>query len=78
MEEADVLTKYASEVTIIHRRDSFRASAAMQEKIKANPKVKIIWDTEIVSVRGESKLEALELKNNKTNEVTDFPIDGLL
>ena len=47
MEEASVLTKYASEVTIIHRRDAFRASAAMQEKVKANPKIKIMWNSEV-------------------------------
>jgi len=77
MEEADVLTKYASEVTIIHRRDAFRASAAMQEKIKSNPKVKILWNTEVAEVKGELKIESLELKNNKTGEVSNFPIDGL-
>ena len=77
MEEADVLTKYASEVTIIHRRDSLRASAAMQEKIKANPKVKILWDTEVSEIVGEDKVTGLKLKNNKTNEISDFSIDGI-
>jgi thioredoxin reductase (NADPH) len=77
MEEADVLTKYASEVTIIHRRDAFRASAAMQKKILENPKVKVLWNTEVVEVKGESKLESLSLKNNKTGEISDFPVDGL-
>ena len=77
MEEALVLTKYASEVTIIHRRDTFRASAAMQKEVMNNTKIKIMWNTEIVSVRGESKLETLELKNNKTNETSELPIDGL-
>ena len=77
MEEALVLTKYAPEVTIIHRREEFKASVAMQEKVKANPKIKIMWNTEIVSVSGESKLESLELKNNKTNETSVFPVDGL-
>lgn len=77
MEEADVLTKYASEVTIIHRRDSFRASAAMQEKITNNPKVKILWNTEVQEVKGAEKVTSLILKNNKTGETSDFPIDGL-
>ena len=77
MEEAHVLTKYASGVTIIHRRDSFRASAAMQEKIKDNPKIKIIWDTEVVKANGESSLKSLTLKNNKTGEVSEVPFDGL-
>jgi len=77
MEEALVLTKYASEVTIIHRRDSFRASAAMQEKVKSDPKIKIIWNTEVVEVVGDQKLEKLILKNNQTNTNSDFVVDGL-
>ena len=77
MEEALVLTKYASEVTIIHRRDEFKASAVMQEKVKANPLIKILWNTEVVGVKGASKLESLSLKNNKTNEITEVPFDGL-
>jgi thioredoxin reductase (NADPH) len=77
MEEAMVLTKYASEVTIIHRREEFKASAAMQEKVKGNPAIKIMWNTEVVAAKGESKLENLSLKNNKTNEITDIPFDGL-
>lgn len=77
MEEALVLTKYASEVTIIHRRDQFKASAAMQEKVKSDPKIKIIWNSEVVEVVGEQKLEKLILKNNQTNETSDFIVDGL-
>lgn len=77
MEEASVLTKYASEVTIIHRRGEFKASAAMQEKVKNNPKIKILWNSEIVSVRGVSKLETLGVKNNKTDEVSELLVDGL-
>jgi thioredoxin reductase (NADPH) len=77
MEEASVLTKYASEVTIIHRRDAFRASAAMQEKIKTNPKIKILWNSEVIEAVGTSKLEKLKIKNNATNETTEVPFDGL-
>ena len=77
MEEAHVLTKYASEVTIIHRRDSFRASAAMQEKVKSDSKIKIMWNTEVVRANGVSSLESLSLKNNKTGETTKIPFDGL-
>ncbi len=77
MEEAHVLTKYASEVTIIHRRNEFRASAAMQEKVKENPKIKIMWNTEVVKANGETKLESLSLKNNETGETADVPFDGL-
>ncbi|KKQ92734.1 MAG: Thioredoxin reductase [Candidatus Woesebacteria bacterium GW2011_GWB1_39_10] len=77
MEEALVLTKYASEVTIIHRRDSFRASAAMQREVLENPKIKVVWNTEVTEVKGELKIESLELKNNKTGETSNFPVDGL-
>src|SRR5258706_4115923 len=77
MEEALVLSKYASEVTIIHRRDAFKASAVMQEKVKTNPKIKILWNTEVVGVKGEARLESITLKNNSTNESSDFAADGL-
>lgn len=77
MEEALVLTKYASEVTIIHRRDAFRASAAMTDEVLKNPKIKVIWNTEVKEVKGELKIESLELKNNKTGETSNFPIEGL-
>jgi len=77
MEEALVLTKYAIEVTIVHRRDSFRASQVMQQKVLSNPKIKILWDTEIVQARGETKLTSLVLKNNKTKEQSELVVDGL-
>lgn len=77
MEEASVLTKYASEVTIIHRRDTFKASAAMQEKVVGNPKIKILWDSEVVKAIGETKLDKLVIKNNKTGESTEIAFDGL-
>lgn len=79
MEEALVLTKYASEVTIIHRRSEFRASAAMQGKVKSNSKIKILWNTEVVSVRGENKLEGVELKNSTLaqNSTSFLEVDGL-
>lgn len=77
MEEALVLTKYASELTIIHRRDSFRASQAMQQKVLNDPKIKIIWESEVLEAKGETKLESLSLRNNKTGEISEFPVDGL-
>ena len=77
MEEADVLTKYTSEVTLIHRRDTFRASAVMQKKVKNNPKIKILWDTEVQEVKGEERVTDLILKNNKTGKTSEFPVDGL-
>lgn len=77
MEEALVLTKYAAEVTIIHRRDEFRASAAMQQKVKSNPKIKILWNTEVVEAMGNQKLEKLKLKNTKDNTESELVVDGL-
>jgi thioredoxin reductase (NADPH) len=77
MEEALVLTKYATEVTLIHRRNEFKASVAMQKRVKENPKIKLIMNTEVVEVKGTDKLEKLILKNVETNETSDFPIDGL-
>ena len=77
MEEASVLTKYASKVYLIHRRDTFRASQAMQEKIKSNPNIEIIWNTEVTRVNGELRIENLEIKNNKTNDVKKLKVDGL-
>ncbi len=71
MEEALVLTKYASEVTVIHRREEFRASKAMQAKVLGTSNVKVFWNTEVVEIIGDTKLEKLILKNNfKKNKTT--------
>lgn len=78
MEEASVLTKYASEVTIIHRRDAFKASAAMQEKVKGNPKIKIMWNSEVIAANGQSKLESVDIKNTLSpSQISNLKIDGL-
>lgn len=77
MEEALVLTKYATRVTIVHRKSEFRASKAMQEKVFANKKIDIIWDSEITEVIGEQKLESVKVLNSKTNESTEIKVDGL-
>jgi len=77
MEEALVLIKYASEVTIIHRREEFKASKAMQAKVLADAKIKIIFNSEVQEVVGEEKVEKVILKNNKTNQTSELPIDGL-
>lgn len=77
MEEALVLTKYATKVTIIHRRNEFKASKAMQERVFANKKIDIVWDTEVIEVFGEQKLESVRIKNVKTNEESDLKVDGI-
>ncbi|MCL5435419.1 MAG: thioredoxin-disulfide reductase [Patescibacteria group bacterium] len=77
MEEALVLTKFATSVTLIHRKDSFKASEIMQKRVKENPKIKIQFNSEVVEVLGESKVEKVKIKNNKTGEVSEMPIDGV-
>jgi thioredoxin reductase (NADPH) len=77
MEEALVLTKFASSVTVIHRKEEFRASEIMQKRVKENPKVKILFNSEIVEVLGEQNVTGVKVKDNKTNSVTEMPIDGV-
>ena len=77
VEEATFLTKFASKVVLIHRRDSLRASKIMQERAFNNPKLEIMWDTEVIDVLGAEKVEALELRNTKTGEVSKRDFTGL-
>jgi thioredoxin reductase (NADPH) len=77
MEEANFLTKFANTVTIIHRRDSFRASKIMVDRVMANPKIKVIWDSAIEKFNGTDKLDSVTLKNLKTGETTDVVTAGV-
>ncbi|MET8687559.1 thioredoxin-disulfide reductase [Streptomyces sp. NPDC004732] len=77
MEEATFLSRFAKSVTIVHRRDSLRASKAMQERAFADPKIKFIWDSEIAEIKGEQKLSGLALRNLKTGETSELPVTGL-
>jgi thioredoxin reductase (NADPH) len=70
VEEATFLTKFASKVTLIHRRDSLRASKIMADRAKANPKIEFLWNTEVTDVLGDAKMEALQLKNTVTGDIT--------
>ena len=70
VEEATFLTKFANKVTLIHRRDSLRASKIMADRAKANPKIEFLWNTEVTDVLGDAKMEALQLKNVLTGEVS--------
>jgi len=70
VEEATFLTKFANKVTLIHRRDSLRASKIMADRAKANPKIEFLWNTEVTDVLGETKMEALQLKNVLTGDVS--------
>lgn len=77
VEEATFLTKFASKVVLIHRRDSLRASKIMQERAFNNPKLEIMWDTEVIDVLGQDKVEGLKLKNTKTGEESTGAFTGL-
>lgn len=76
MEDSSYLTKFASKVYVIHRRDSFRASPIMQKRIIDNPKVEILWDTEVKEVLGEEKVVGVKLFNSKTSEEKVLDVDG--
>lgn len=77
MEEALFLTKFATNVLVIHRKDAFRASKIMQERAKKNPKIKYIFNTIIEEIMGEEKVTGVKLKNNQTGKVETMPIDGV-
>jgi thioredoxin reductase (NADPH) len=77
MEEATFLTRFASKVYVIHRRDSLRASKIMVERAMANPKIEFIWNTEVIDVLGADKVSGLKLRNLLTNEESDRDFDGL-
>ncbi|MFN2441704.1 MAG: thioredoxin-disulfide reductase [Thermoanaerobaculia bacterium] len=79
MEEATFLTKFASKVTIIHRREEFRASKIMLDRAKSNPKIEFLLDTIVDEVIGskETSVEALKIRNMKTGETSNFPTQGL-
>ncbi|SUY46426.1 thioredoxin-disulfide reductase [Clostridium putrefaciens] len=76
IDEAIYLTKFADSVTIIHRREGFRAAKTSLEKAQKNPKIKFILDTVVEEAKGDEILEGLVLRNVKTNEVTDLTVDG--
>jgi len=77
LEEGLFITRYASSVTIIHRRDEFRASPILQHRAKEHPKVDFILNTVVTGLIGTNKLEALKLKNVKTGDETIYETDGL-
>lgn len=77
MEDSLYLTSFASSVTIVHRRDQFRASKIMQDRVFANNKIKIIWDSVVEEIIGDNKVTGVKIKNVKTNEITEMKIDGI-
>jgi thioredoxin reductase (NADPH) len=77
MEEAHVLTNYAASVTLVHRKDTFKASEIMVKRVQENPKIKILLNSEIKEILGNQKVESVVLLNNKTNKEENIPIDGV-
>ena len=77
VEEATFLTKFASKVTLIHRRDTLRASKIMQERAFNNPKIEFMWNSVVEDLVGTTKLEGALVRNVLTNEVTTLPVTGL-
>lgn len=75
--EASFLTKFARRVYLIHRRDQFRATKILQDRVRANPKIAPVMETVIVALRGEDKLEGLTLKNVKNGSLSDLEVEGL-
>ena len=77
LEEGIFLTRYASSVTIIHRRDALRAGAILQKRAMENPKISFTWNTVITEMVGDESLKAVRLKNTVTGEETEEPVDGV-
>jgi thioredoxin reductase (NADPH) len=77
-EEANFLTKFAKKVTVVHRRDAFRASKIMQKRVLDNPKIEVLWDTTIDDIQGDDKgVNKVVLKNVKSGETKEASVDGV-
>lgn len=78
MEEANFLSRFATKVTVMHRREELRASKIMRERAMQNPKISFLWNTQVQEVMGDGhKLTGLKILNNKSGEMTEFKTDGL-
>src|SRR2546425_3911246 len=77
MEDSLFLSKLCKSVTIVHRRDSFRASKIMQDRVFKTPNIKVIWDSEVIDVFGDQRVEGVRIKNVKTVQTTDLKVRGL-
>ncbi len=77
MEEATFLTRFARTVTVVHRRDSLRASRIMAERAQANPKIRFAWNSEVIGIAGDRAVSGLRLRDTVTGEERDLPIGGL-
>jgi thioredoxin reductase (NADPH) len=77
MEEAAFLTRFARSVTVVHRRDSLRASKIMQDRAMGNPKIRFAWDSEVTEVLGEDRVTGLRLRNVKTGVASTLEVSGM-
>ncbi len=77
MEEATFLTKFADKVTVVHRRDSLRASKIMQDRAEANPKISFVWNSVVEEVLGDGAVKAVRLRDLTTEKTTELPTDGV-
>ncbi|MCH2139901.1 MAG: thioredoxin-disulfide reductase [Phycisphaerales bacterium] len=77
MEEASYLAKFASTVYVIHRRDSLRASQAMQDRVLSNDRIEMVWNSQVVDVHGEKMIETIELEDTQTQERRHLAVKGL-
>ncbi len=77
MEEANFLTRFAKSITVIHRRDSLRASKVMQDRAMKNPKISFIWDSEITEILGDQEVTGVKVRNLKTNAISQLDVKGV-
>ncbi len=80
VEEALFLTNFATKVTVVHRRDTFRAEKVMQERLFNNPKIEVVWDSQIEEIVGDDNppgVTGARVKNVKTGEITEIKADGV-
>lgn len=76
MEESTFLTKFASKVVVVHRRDTLRASKIMQDRARANPKISFIWDGAVTEILGSDHVAGVKIRNLKTQKIEEYPCDG--
>lgn len=77
MEEADFLTRFASRVTVVHRRDQFRASRIMVDRVRRNPKIDVVLESEVIDVVGDTAVSAIRLRNRRTGAESDIAVEGV-
>ena len=76
MEEAIFLTRFASKVTVVHRRDELRASKIMQERAFANPKIEFAWNSTVTEILGDTKVSGLRLQDTVSGAISELPVNG--